>query len=89
MTKYNDYPIHECAARAEKIIQSDPSARVFQKWTCSNCGNRLGMPDPNVFYLSGRCDNCGHVTEIKKCNYMLIRSTNSEMLDKLIKNLYT
>jgi hypothetical protein len=31
------------------------------------------MEEPNTFYTTGSCDNCGHVTDIAKngCNYLL------------------
>jgi hypothetical protein len=30
------------------------------------------MDVPNVFYKTGRCEECGHITNIKEdgCNYM-------------------
>ena len=39
---------------------------VYQQWNCSHCGTKQTMPDKNAFYLSGRCEECGRLTNIKK-----------------------
>ena len=67
----NDYPIQECADTAEKYIQQ--GLYVYQKWTCKNCGSRQTMTEPNIFFESGTCEECGKVTDIKAqgCNYLL------------------
>jgi len=66
-----DYSIEKCVEDAQKLI--DQGADVYQKFTCDQCGNRLGMETPNVFYTTGTCDNCGHTTDISKrgCGYMV------------------
>jgi hypothetical protein len=71
--KYNDYPIEQCAEKAEQYIRN--GARIYQKFTCEKCGQRLTMDEPNVFYETGDCDQCGHVTDIRKngCNYMMVQ----------------
>ena len=71
-TTYNDYPLAECASMAERIIAS--GGTVFQKFTCQNCGSRLTIDEPNVFYTSGTCDKCHHETDIQSrgCNYLVI-----------------
>lgn len=68
----NDYPF-------EEIVQAvdDHAAKghlCFQKFTCEQCGNRMGMDEANVLYKLGTCDKCGHTTDIEKngCNYMLM-----------------
>jgi hypothetical protein len=45
----------------------------YQKYSCGQCGTRLGMDEPNKFYTHGTCDLCGHTTDIKKAgmNYLL------------------
>jgi len=51
----------------------------YQKWTCAGCKQRLGSEDPNVFTELGRCEHCGHVTNIKEqgCNYLLMMRNQS------------
>jgi hypothetical protein len=70
MPDYKDYPIMQCAEQAEAAI--DAGAAVFQKWTCQNCGSRQTMDEPNKFFTSGRCEECQQITQITKCNYMVI-----------------
>jgi hypothetical protein len=45
----------------------------YQKFTCSGCGARLTMDQPNIIFETGTCDKCPAITDIKKqgCNYML------------------
>lgn len=39
---------------------------VHQQFNCSNCGAKQTMEKPNVFYKTGRCEQCGHVTDIER-----------------------
>lgn len=68
--QYNDYPILTVAAEAREKIDR-LGATVWQKWTCQHCGSRQTMEQENTFYRSGRCEECGQVTLIEKCNYMM------------------
>lgn len=72
MMTYNDYPIEECVKTADRLIAK--GAKVFQKWTCAHCGARETMNEPNVFFKSGKCEDCGKLTNIEKrgCNYLVI-----------------
>jgi hypothetical protein len=70
MAEYNDYPLHECAAQASEHMRA--GAEVFQKFTCRFCGSRQTMETPNVFYTSGRCEECNQITVIQNCNYAMI-----------------
>lgn len=76
MTLYNDYPLEEIAAAAEKEIAAGKT--VYQKWTCKACGERVTMGEPNVFFTTGRHDECpvedGYLTELAGCNYMVIET---------------
>ena len=69
----NDYPLKEIAAAIEQHARN--GSQCFQKFTCTNCGERLTMDSPNVIYKTGTCDKCGHTTNIERtgCNYLLIR----------------
>jgi hypothetical protein len=76
-----DFPLSEILREAERLINA--GVDVYQKFTCQNCGERLAMEEPNVFYKSGRCDKCGHITNIEKtgCNYMFVwtgKETNAK-----------
>jgi hypothetical protein len=70
--KYKDYPFYEVAKAADQLIAQ--GCAVYQKFTCSGCGARLSMDEPNVFHKMGTCDKCPAVTNIEKqgCNYMVV-----------------
>lgn len=72
MSETLNHPLYEVAAEAEKIIAK--GGQVFQKFTCSGCGERLAMDEPNVFYKTGTCDKCGALTDIEAtgCNYLVV-----------------
>lgn len=67
---YNDYPVEEILKAANELIRQ--GVTVHQKFTCDKCGSRQTMDEPNTFYASGKCEECGHITDIKKkgCNYL-------------------
>ena len=74
----SDHPFEEVVATAEGVIAK--GGRVFQKYTCSGCGQRLAMDKPNVFYKTGECDKCGAVTDIEAngCNYLAVFDRSHE-----------
>jgi acetone carboxylase gamma subunit len=67
-----DFPLRDCYNTASKLV--DEGHTVYQKFTCGKCGERQTIDDPNAFYTSGKCEECGHVTDIEKagCNYLLV-----------------
>lgn len=77
MNETLDHPFDEVAASADEYIKK--GGQVFQKFTCSSCGNRLTMDVPNVFYKTGTCDECGTVTDIEAqgCNYLVVLDSGS------------
>lgn len=69
----DDYPFMEVARQLEKVhlLQGHD---FYQKFTCQGCGARQTMDQKNRLYTTGKCEECGHVTDIERagCNYMLI-----------------
>jgi ribosomal protein L37AE/L43A len=66
-------PFDEVVQRAREWAEL--GAIVHQRFACEACGNdTLGIEEPNTFYEFGKCDKCGHTTNLKKtgCNYLLI-----------------
>lgn len=66
-------PFDECVQSARKWVEEGHT--VYQRFQCEGCGNdSLGIEEPNKFYKSGSCDQCGHVTDLVKtgCNYLLL-----------------
>ena len=69
---YKNFPIEECAAAAEKLIAD--GATIYQKFTCGKCGSRQTISEPDKFFTTGKCEECGHVTNIAMsgCNYLIV-----------------
>jgi hypothetical protein len=78
------HPFNEVAARVEQILngtstdvtyttlkQTAAKIEIYQQFICDQCLTKQTMPDPNVLYTHGRCEECGAVTNIEErgCNY--------------------
>jgi ribosomal protein S27E len=76
MTKrsiYRDFPIETCVKQAEERRAAVKGRmKIHQKWSCRHCGSRQTMAEPNTFFRSGQCEDCGNVTIIDKCNYLAV-----------------
>lgn len=81
VNKTEDLPLAECAQKAEELISA--GFKVYQKFTCEMCGTRLFFAEANIFYKSGSCDKCGHVTKIKYCGFAVI--AGNIKLEDLVK----
>jgi transposase len=57
----------------KKLVGPDAQVAVFQQWNCTHCGVKQTMAMPNEFSMSGRCEECGKLTNIRKhgMNYMV------------------
>lgn len=66
------YPIDECVDTVEPLVAR--GMNIYQQYTCASCGTKQTMPDANIFYKRGKCEECGAITDIEKdgCNYMLV-----------------
>lgn len=74
----NLYPIAECRRKADRIIKD--GGTIFQQFMCANCGEKNTVDKKNTFYATGKCEDCGHVTNLvnEGCNYMAIYSRRQE-----------
>ena len=70
--KPTDYPFEEMLKAAQAKI--DKGMLVYQKFTCSGCGARLKIPEPNEFHGEADCASCGAWTNIREqgCNYQCV-----------------
>ena len=84
---YKNFPFAEVTAKAEEIINARPGTKVYQKFSCDMCGQRLTIDEPNVFHKRGTCDQCGWMTDIEKrgCNYAVV--AHNITLDEVNKML--
>jgi hypothetical protein len=62
------------AVAADAAIKMREGYTVHQKFTCARCRSRQTMAQPNIFFEQGKCEECGHVTDIVAtgCNYVAI-----------------
>lgn len=67
-----DYPWPEVVSQVTAALAR--GAKVYQKFTCAGCGERLTIPTPNKLYRKAECEHCNVVTNIEHqgCNYMLV-----------------
>lgn len=83
--KYKELPFVECVEKADELVAKGNV--VFQKFTCSHCGQRLTMGKPNTFYKEGTCDKCGKTTKIEKCGFILMISNVPTDLLNFLENI--
>ena len=65
------HPWNEVVPQAREHM--DRGFKVFQQFNCWYCGAKQTMENPNIFYERGKCEECGHETDIVRdgCNYMV------------------
>jgi hypothetical protein len=66
------YPFLECVAAVDNLIRQGQT--VHQQFLCAACGVKQTMEEINTFYAAGKCEECGHVTNIAAngCNYLAV-----------------
>jgi hypothetical protein len=65
------HPFEECLRDADRLIKD--GANIYQQFNCAKCGVKQTMEVANTFFKLGKCEECGHVTNIEQdgCNYMV------------------
>jgi hypothetical protein len=65
------HPFWEVAKKAHELMLQ--GATVYEQFNCAACGIKQTIETPNVWYKTGRCEECGHITNIEKdgCNMMV------------------
>lgn len=80
---YNNYSLGECDKTLAKYADRIASGHMkfFQKFTCDKCWARITIDEPNKLFIEGHCQECGHVTDLKKrgCNYSLMLSNQHDV----------
>lgn len=81
----NVYPFYEIAAAIDEKIKH--GFDIYQQFNCAKCGTKQTMPDANVLYKLGICEECGHTTNIEHdgCNYMAAKGVNISDLIKAVR----
>ena len=67
------HPFYEVAKAAEAEVVAGNT--VHQQFNCAKCGVKQTMEDKNKFFMTGRCEECGHVSDLVAdgCNFMVIK----------------
>lgn len=74
-TVHKDRPRDEILAMANQVIERAAGrAKVYFKFTCPACGERLTLEEPNTLFEDGTCEKCGVTAPIEKAGYMILLS---------------
>jgi hypothetical protein len=67
-----NHPFYEVYEQAKEFIEI--GATVYFKFTCDSCGARQTFEDKNTLYKLGKCEECGHITNVEEtgCGFLLI-----------------
>jgi hypothetical protein len=85
----SDHPFSEVAADVERLT-ADGKTVCFEKWTCQHCGARQTMTEPNKWFTTGQCEECGLVTDItvNGTNFILVRSSaGADVIKEVLKDM--
>ncbi len=76
--KFQDFPLKEIREAVAAHVKEGRT--IHQKFTCSGCGKRLTISEPNTLYREGECEDCGTVTdlEVTGCNYLMMARVYSD-----------
>ncbi len=75
MTSHNDLTKDQYEKKAEELFIAFPGSKIFQKFTCGNCGSRQTVDEPNIWYTSATCEECGYLNIIDKAGMLLATTT--------------
>lgn len=66
------HPFYDCVKNTAELI--DRGIDIQQQFICAHCGVKQTMDTPNRMFTSGKCEECGKLTDIVKdgCNYMAV-----------------
>ena len=68
----NLYPLKETAEAAQAWMAE--GFHIHQQFICGGCKIKQTCAEEDRFFTHGKCEECGHVTDLTKagCNYMAI-----------------
>ncbi len=88
MSEYSNGPLQDLISTAnDNILQAEEQgfeARIYFKWTCEACGERVTADEPNIIYSSASHTDCevtpGHVTNTEEIggNYVFMQAQTPE-----------
>lgn len=80
-------PIPELEPLVTKVIEH--GGFCFQHTNCENCNTRQEITEPNKFYMSILCEECGHETECynRGCGFTAIYSNKPEEFLEMVHSI--
>jgi hypothetical protein len=79
-----DLPIDTIAKLGAEQI--DKGFTLWQKWSCTHCGSRQTMEEPNILYRSGECQACGRISPIVVCGFMIAGGAAVDFLEQMVRD---
>jgi hypothetical protein len=67
-----DQTFKELLPMAIQIL--DNGGKFWAKFTCGHCGARQTFDVPNIFYTSGKCEECEQITVLQKYGLLVLKS---------------
>jgi len=69
----NIYPFDSVAKQARQKMAEGWT--INQQFNCAYCGTKQTMDEANKFFTTGKCEECGLITDIQRdgCNFMASR----------------
>lgn len=59
-----DKPYKDLHLMLNRVL--DHGGTFWGKFTCGHCGSRQTFEVPNAIFTSGKCEECGEVTKLRK-----------------------
>ncbi len=68
-----DYPREEIMRKANDVLREmKGQARVYFKFTCVHCGERVQFQEPNTLFERGECSECGVDQPVNAAGFALV-----------------
>lgn len=66
------FPFDEVLTSATKVLSD--GGHFHQQFNCAHCGTKQTMEKPDVFFTTGKCEECRKITNIREagCNMLVI-----------------
>lgn len=68
-----DLPSAQLLAEMERVLTEHPTAELYVKWTCPDCGERVTSDTANTFHAGGyRHEGCGGFYDGDRFGFMAV-----------------
>ena len=67
-----DLPAKQLIEAGDEALGMFKGCEVFFKFTCDRCHSRQTFGEPNIFYATGICEECGNEQEITEGGFSVL-----------------